>query len=140
MQDYRLRCFLDFSSEKQLINDHVNLVEVENKVELTDVPKEVIKDFNHQMNAFEISKLIVVDVDTKRKVESSIAAVNDLVCPPFDEVCETRFPGRDQPVHLLFDFLLLFFIKGCVPFAEPCFSRAVLQQTSQTSAQRIHEQ
>lgn len=103
----------------------------------------------HQMNAFEISKLIVVDVDTKRKVESSIAAVNDLekinfalfqyqgcsdlVCPPFDEVCETRFPGRDQPVHLLFDFLLLFFIKGCVPFAEPCFSRAVLQQNESAS-------
>jgi len=68
----------NLASEENFVQDGVDLVEVEHEVQLTDVPEELIEDFNEEVDGFEVSELVVVGVDADTEEEPCVAAVHNL--------------------------------------------------------------
>lgn len=58
----------------------LNLVEVEDQIQLTDVAEEMVQYLHKQMNAFKIGQLVVCDINAHWKEKASITSINDLVC------------------------------------------------------------
>lgn len=77
---------LDLAGEKDLVEDGVNLVEVEDEVELADIAEEGVEDLDEEVDGLEVGQLVVVGVDAGAEEEAGVAAVDDLVVAELDEV------------------------------------------------------
>ena len=58
----QLRRLLDFARQKELVDDEVNLVEVENEVELADVVEVVVEHLHEEVDRLERRELVVIHV------------------------------------------------------------------------------
>ena len=77
-QNHLLASLLNLTGEEHLVENGVDLVKVENQVQLTHVPEELVEHFDEEMNRFEISQFVVVGVDADAEEETGVAAVDDL--------------------------------------------------------------
>lgn len=53
------------------------LIKIENQIQLTNISKKLIQDFNKEMYCFEVGQLVVVCVYADTKEKASITSIND---------------------------------------------------------------
>lgn len=56
------------------------LVEIEHQIKLTNIAEEMVQNLDEQVDAFEVSQLIVRYVHAQGEKQASISSVYDLVC------------------------------------------------------------
>lgn len=118
-QDGLLARLLDLAGEKDLVEDGVDLVEVEDEIELGDVAEEGIEDLDEEVDGLEVCELVVVCVDADAEEEAGVAAVDDLVLAELDKVgLVLLVAGRDEAVDLALDLDLFLVAEGGVPLGE----------------------
>lgn len=118
-QDGLFTRFLNLAGEKDLVEDGVDLVKVEDEVELGDVAEEGVEDLDEEVDGLEIGELIVVCVDADAKEEACVAAVDDLVVAKLDKVGLVLLVARrDEAVNLALELDLFLVAKGGVPLGE----------------------
>ena len=79
VQDRLLRRLLHLAREEELVQDHVDLVKVEDKVELAHVPEELVEELDEEVDRLEVEQLIVVHVHAQREKEPGVPPVDELV-------------------------------------------------------------
>ena len=78
LQDHPLARLRHFSPGNKLVQDQVHAVEVEHEVELADVAKIVVEDFDEEVHGLEQRELVVGGVAGEGEVEARVSAVDDL--------------------------------------------------------------
>ena len=61
-------------------------MEIENQIELTNTSKILVQDLNKKMNELKHTQIIIVLINTKSKVQSSIPSINNLMFMELQEV------------------------------------------------------
>lgn len=51
-QHHLLACFLNLAGEENLVENRVDLVEVEDEVQFTNIPEELIEDLDKEVDGF----------------------------------------------------------------------------------------
>lgn len=75
-------------------------MEVEDEVELADIPKIFIEDFNKCMDKFQDYELVVCFVHNGDKVQTCVSFIDNFVVLVIDEIAHFGFSGDNQLVHL----------------------------------------
>lgn len=75
-------------------------MEVEDKIQLTDVAEVFIKHLDECMNHFKYNELIFVFVHNGDKIQGGVSFVHDFVLLVFDKVAGFGFTGDDELVDL----------------------------------------
>lgn len=118
-QNHLFARLLDLAGEEDLIENGIDLVEVEDKIELADVAEEGVEDLDEEVDGLEVGELVVVGVDAGAEEEPRVAAVDDLAVAELDKVgLVLLVPGRDEAVHLALELDLLVVAEGGVPLCE----------------------
>ena len=55
-----------------------HLVEVENQIQLTDIPEELVQHLDEEMDGFQVRQLVVIGVDADTEEQPRVSAVDDL--------------------------------------------------------------
>ncbi len=76
-------------------------MEVEDEVQLADVPEVLVEYFNKHLHEFEDDEFVVVLVDDGDEVETGVALVDYLVLLVVEEVAHFGVTRDDQLVHLV---------------------------------------
>lgn len=94
----------DLASQKHLIQNSIDLVKVEDKIQLTHVAKELIQHLDEEMNGLQISKLVIICVDASAKEEASVTSIYDFGgAAKLDEIrLVFLVAGRHETVDLAF--------------------------------------
>ena len=79
VQNRLLRRLLHLAREEELVEDHVDLVEVEDEVELAHVAKELVEELDEEVDRLEVEQLVVGHVDAQREEEARVPPVDELV-------------------------------------------------------------
>lgn len=120
---------LNLARQKDLIEDGVDLVKIEDEVELADVAEEGVEDLNEEVDGLEEGELVVVCVDAGAEEEARVAAVDDLVVAELDKVGLVFLVARgDEAVDLALELDLFVVAVGGVPFGEAGFALSVLDE------------
>ena len=61
-------------------------MEIENQIELTNTSKILVQDLNKKMNKLKHTQIIIVLINTKSKVQSSIPSINNFMIMELQEV------------------------------------------------------
>lgn len=118
-QDGLLARLLNLAGEKDLVENGVDLVKVEDEVELRDVAEEGVEDLDEEVDGLEVGELVVVCVDADAEEEAGVAAVDDLVVAELDKVgLVFLVAGRDEAVDLALELDLFLVAEGGVPLGE----------------------
>ncbi len=129
-QNGLLARLLNLAGEKDLVEDGVDLVKVEDEIELGDVAKEGVEDLDEEVDGLEVGELIVICVDADAKEEAGVAAVDDFVVAKLDKVGLVLLVARrDEAVDLALELDLFLVAKGGVPFGETGLA-SVLKEVS----------
>ena len=76
----------DLATDYHLVEDLVNFVEVEDKIELANGSKVLVENLYEKMDELEVGKFIVKLINTQSEVKTCIPTVNDLMVPKFKEI------------------------------------------------------
>lgn len=76
-QDNLLTRLFNLAGQKDLVQDGVDLVKVEDEIELADIAEELVQDFDEEVNSFQIGELVVVRVDACAEEEAGVATVDE---------------------------------------------------------------
>jgi len=68
LEDDLFARFFYLAREEDFVQDGVDFVEVKHEVEFADVFEEGVKNFYEEVDSFEISKLVIVCVDTDAEI------------------------------------------------------------------------
>lgn len=85
-QNNLLARLLDLAGQKDLVEDGIDLVEVEDQVQLAHVAEEGVEDLDEEVDGLQVGELVVVGVDAGAEEEPRVAPVDDLVVAELDEV------------------------------------------------------
>lgn len=85
-QDDLLASLFNLAGKKDLVEDGVDLVKVEDEVELADVAEEGVEDLDKEVDGLEVGELVVVGVNAGAEEKARVPAVDDLVVAELDEV------------------------------------------------------
>ena len=77
-QNNLLARLLDLASKEDFIENGVDLVKVEYKVQFADIAEELIEYFDEKMDCFEICKLVIIGVYADAEEETRIPPVDNL--------------------------------------------------------------
>lgn len=128
-QNDLLARLLNLARKKDLVEDGIHLVKVEDEVELADVSEEGVEDLDEEVDGLEEGELVVVCVDAGAEEEAGVAAVDDLVVAELDEVgLVLLVAGGDEAVDLAFELDLFVVAVGGVPFGETGLALSVLNE------------
>ena len=118
-QDGLLARLLNLAGEKDLVEDGVDLVKVEDEIELGDVAEEGVEDLDEEVYGLEVGELIVICVDADTKEEAGVAAVDDFVVAKLDKVGLVLLVARrDEAMDLALELDFFLVAKGGVPLGE----------------------
>lgn len=95
---------LDLARQKHLIQNSIDLVKVEDKIQLTHIAKELIQHLDKEMNGLQISKLVIIRVDASAEEETGVATIDDFGgAAELDEIGLVFLVARrHETVHLAF--------------------------------------
>lgn len=85
-QDDLLASLFDLAGKKDLVEDGVDLVKVEDEVELADVAEEGVEDLDKEVDGLEVGELVVIGVNAGAEEEARVPAIDDLVVAKLDEI------------------------------------------------------
>jgi hypothetical protein len=77
-QDDLFTRLFDFSGQKDLVQNGIDLVEVEHEIQFADIPEELVEHFDEEVDRLEVRELIVIGVDTDTEEQPRVAPVDDL--------------------------------------------------------------
>ena len=83
---------LYLAPEDVLVKNGVHLVEVKHNVQLAHIAEELVKDAHEQVDCLHEQQLIVCHIGTEAEVQTSIPAVNELICVVL--LCQNEREGR----------------------------------------------
>lgn len=113
----------NLARQKDLVEDGIHLVKVEDEVELADVAEERIEHLYEEVDGLKEGELVVVCVDAGAEEEAGVAAVDDLVVAEFDKVGLVLLVARsDEAVDFALELDLFVVAVGGVPFGEAGFA------------------
>ena len=72
-EDSGLTRLSDFSGEEHLIDDGVDFVEVEDKIELADVVEILVENFDEIVDGFQVGEIVVSNVGAQAKIKPRVA-------------------------------------------------------------------
>lgn len=122
-QHHLLARLLNLARQKDLVEDGVHLVKVEDEIELADIAEEGIEHLDEEVDGLEEGELIVVCVDAGAEEEARVAAVDDLVVAELDKVGLVLLVARgDEAVDFALELDLFVVAVGGVPFGEAGFA------------------
>lgn len=99
-QNHLFAGLLQLSSQKDLVQNRVDLVKVEHQIQLANVAEKRIQNLHKQMNCLQIEQFIVTFIDHNAEKQASIASVNYLVIVQFHEITlVSLISGCNQTVH-----------------------------------------
>lgn len=114
---------LNLARQKDLVEDGVDLVKVEDEVELADVAEEGVEHLDEEVDGLEEGELVVVCVDAGAEEEAGVAAVDDFVVAELDKVGLVLLVARgDEAVDFALELDLFVVAVGGVPFGEAGFA------------------
>lgn len=95
-----------------------HLIKVEDQVQLTHIPKELIQHLNKEVNSLEICQRVVIGVDTGAEEEARVTSVDDFGrSAEFDKVGLVFLIARCyETVHFSFELDLVVVGIRAVPF------------------------
>lgn len=67
---------LNLPSKEDLVKNRIDLVEIENQIQFTDVAEELIQHFDKEVNGLEVGELVVVCVDAGAEEEARVSSVD----------------------------------------------------------------
>lgn len=88
-----LRGFLHLARQEELVQDHVDLVEVEDQVQLAHIAEELVEQLDEEVDRLEVEQLVVIHIDAKGEEQPGITAVDELVVG----VLRKRERERERP-------------------------------------------
>ena len=101
-QNNLLARLLNLARQKDLVEDRVDLVKVEDEVELAHVAEEGVEHLDKEVDGLEVRQLVVVGVDARAEKEPRVPPVDELVVAELDEVGLVLLVARgDEAVDLL---------------------------------------
>jgi len=101
-QDDLLARLLDLAGQEDLVEDGVDLVEVEDEVELADIPEEGVEHLDKEVDGLQVGQLVIVGVDARAEEQPRVPPVDDLVVAELDEVALVLLVARrHEPVDLV---------------------------------------
>jgi hypothetical protein len=103
-------------------------MEVEDKVELAHVAKELIQYLYEQMDDLQQSQLVIRHIDAQAEEQASIPPVNHLIVPKLDNVGELWITRNNQSMNLILNFSPVLVVVVGVPSRQPSLSLPVLKQ------------
>lgn len=68
----------DLSGQKDLVEDGIDLVEVEDEIQLADIAKELVQHLDEEVDGLEIREFVVIGVDADAEEQARVAPVDDL--------------------------------------------------------------
>lgn len=68
---------LNLAGQKDLVQNGVDLVEIEDQIQLAHVTEKGIQNFDEEMDGLEVGELVVVCIDACAEEEAGVAAVDD---------------------------------------------------------------
>jgi len=99
IQDDTLGGFLNFTTHEHLIDHRIDLVEVENKIELTHALEELIKQLDKEVDGLKIEQFVIVDINAEGEVKGGIASVDELIVTELDDARELTITVGDDLVN-----------------------------------------
>lgn len=123
-QNNLLTRLLDLARQENLIQNGIDLVEIEDQIQLTDIPEELVQHFHEEVYRFQVGQLVVVCVHTCAEEETGVPAVDDLgAASEFHEVgLVLLVPGGDEAVDLALELEFGVVGVGIVPFGQASFA------------------
>lgn len=122
-QHHLLARLLNLARQKDLVEDGVDLVKVEDEVQLAHVAEEGVEHLDEEVDGLEVRQLVVIRVDARAEEEARVAAVDDFVVAELDEIrLVLLVAGGHQAVDLALELDLLVVAVGGVPFREAGFA------------------
>ena len=98
---------------QDFVQNVIGLVEIENQIQLTDVPEIFVKNLHEKVNQLQNNQLIVLFVDDCYEIKTRVSIpclnfakksllpfVNNFVIIPLDEIAKTRRPSQHHVVDL----------------------------------------
>jgi len=125
-QNFGLTRLADFSGQEHFIHNGIYLVEVEDKIELTNIMKILIEDLNKVVYGLQVVKIVIIDVHTDAEVEAGIATVHNLEVSKLNKVGVFGISHSHNCMNFFYQLLLLFIVKVHVPLGQPGLARPVL--------------
>ena len=89
-----MTCFPDFTSQEHFINYSVDFIEVEHKIQLTDIVKILVENLDKVVNSFEVVEVIIIDINADAEVETGVSSVDNFKVSELHEVCVFGIPHR----------------------------------------------
>ncbi len=123
-----LRDFLNLAGANHFVEDHIDLVEVEDDVQLAHVGEEVVERLDEEMNELEVGHVVVVDVDAQSEEEPRVAPVDELEVAVLYKIREAGFAGRDEAMNLHLLAIALGVVARDVPLDHAGLSHSVLNK------------
>lgn len=119
----------DLASEKDFVENGIDLVKVKHEIQLADIAKEGVEDFDEQVYCFEMRQFVVLLVDADAEKKTGIATVDELVVAELDKVALVLLIARrNQSVHLAAQAYLFIVLVGHIKLAETRLALSVLDQ------------
>lgn len=120
---------LNLARQKDLIENGVHLVKVEDEVELADVAEEGVENLDEEVDGLEKGELVVVCIDAGAEEEARVAAVDDFIVAELDKVGLVFLVARgDEAVDFALELDLFVVAVGGVPFGETGFAPIGLEE------------
>jgi len=74
-----------------------------------------IQDFDKVVNGFQVSQVVVIDINTNAEVESSVSSIDNLEVSKLNKVGMLGISNGDHSVDFFNQFLLLVIVKIHIP-------------------------
>lgn len=91
-------------------------MEVENKVQLTNIAKILIQSLDKLVDNFESDEFVVFSVNASYKIKACIATVDNLRITPIHKIAKLRCPRQDDGRDFFDNLCPIFLTKGGIPF------------------------
>jgi hypothetical protein len=112
IQNFSLARFFDFPSQHELIQYGINLVEIKDNIQFTNIAEVTVQELHKQMDGFQVGQFIVVHIHRNREEKTRVSSVDELVVVVFNEIGVFLVAGCDKSVHFGFNAGLLRFHRG----------------------------
>jgi hypothetical protein len=95
-QNLRLGSLLYVSTNEQLVQQVVGLVEVEYYIQFAHIAEITVKNLHEQVDHLQDYQLVIIIINACDKVERRVSLIYNLLVLPLNEIAHLRWPRQDS--------------------------------------------